>query len=340
MQTVPGTKVSREPFRTPWWMANPHLQTILPAFRRVVVPARARMTIGTPDGDFLDLDWLGDRGCGLVVLLHGLAGSSKSAYILGLQKALVNAGFRTVAMNFRGCSGRPNNRANVYHSGETGDIDQVVGCLRNKEPEIPVAAVGFSLGGNVLLKWLGEKAGKCDLFAAVSVSVPFQLDRCADRMDRGVSRIYRNYLLSRLRRYMVEKLQHLEAGRLDEEAGRITALGDLSSIRSFWDYDGRVIAPLYGFKDALDYYEQSSSRSFLASIRVPTLLLQSIDDPFMTPETVPTCEELSSKVVLEASSSGGHVGFVSGPVPGTQQYWLEQRIPEFLTAQLEQTVLG
>ena len=301
-------------------MANPHLQTILPAFRRVVVPARLRMTIGTPDGDFLDLDWLGDKGSGLVVLLHGLAGSSKSAYILGLQKALVNVGFRTVAMNFRGCSGRPNDRANVYHSGETGDIDQVVGRIRNKEPKIPVAAVGFSLGGNVLLKWLGEKAEKCDLFAAVSVSVPFQLDRCADRMDRGVSRVYRNYLLGRLRRYMAEKLQHLEARRLDEEAGRITALGDLSGIRSFWDYDDRVIAPLYGFKDALDYYEQSSSRSSLASIRVPTLLLQSIDDPFMTPETVPTSEELSSRVILEASPSEGHVGFVSGALPGTHHY--------------------
>ncbi len=334
MSTVPGPRVTREPFRTSWWMANPHLQTILPAFRRVVVPARLRMTIGTPDGDFLDLDWLGDKGSGLVVLLHGLAGSSKSAYILGLQKALVNVEFRTVAMNFRGCSGRPNDRANVYHSGETGVIDQVVGRIRNKEPKIPVAAVGFSLGGNVLLKWLGEKAEKCNLFAAVSVSVPFQLDRCADRMDRGVSRVYRNYLLGRLRRYMAEKLQHLEARRLDEEAGRITALGDLSGIRSFWDYDDRVIAPLYGFKDALDYYEQSSSRSSLASIRVPTLLLQSIDDPFMTPETVPTSEELSSRVILEASPSGGHVGFVSGAVPGTHHYWLEQRIPEFLTAQL------
>jgi predicted alpha/beta-fold hydrolase len=134
---------------------------------------------------------------------------------------------------------------------------------------------------------------------------------------------------------MAEKLQHLEACRLDEEADRITALGDLSGVRSFWDYDERVIAPLYGFKDALDYYEQSSSRSFLALIRVPTLLLQSIDDPFMTPETVPTSEELSSKVVLEANPSGGHVGFVSGSVPSTHQYWLEQRIPEFLTAQLE-----
>ncbi|MGR9109052.1 MAG: YheT family hydrolase, partial [Gammaproteobacteria bacterium] len=196
-------------FQAAWWARNPHLQTLLPALRRVRVANRYRTTLTTPDDDFLDLDWTPGRGNELVILLHGLTGSSDSGYILGLQKALMQAGFRSVALNFRGCSGRPNDRANAYHSGETGDLDHVYRCIRHTEPATPIAVVGFSLGGNVLLKWLGEHGKALDLFAAAAISVPFELAKCADRMDRGFSRIYRNMLLADLNRYMALKYRHL-----------------------------------------------------------------------------------------------------------------------------------
>ena len=325
-----GPSFRRKPFRAAWWIRNPHLQTILPAYRRIQPISRQRSMLKTPDQDFLDLDWtLGTRK-ELVVLLHGLTGSSNSVYVLGLQKALMDAGFRTVALNFRGCSGRPNNRANAYHSGETGDLDHVYREIRRMEPDTPIAAVGFSLGGNVLLKWLGEMGSALDLFAAVAISVPFELSKCATRMDRGFSRLYRNLMLNDLNRYMAEKHHHLIRIGALEEAAKIESLGDLSGIRSFWDYDDRVIAPLYGFQNVLEYYGQSSSRGYLSSISVPTLLIQSLDDPFLTPDIIPESDELPPNVHLEISPQGGHVGFVSGMVPGKPSYWLEDKIPGYL----------
>ncbi|MCI0734518.1 MAG: hydrolase [Methylococcaceae bacterium] len=336
MQTPGDPRARNHSFQAAWWICNPHLQTIVPAFRRIHAPVRQRATVHTPDGDFLDLDWGTGRYKEIVILLHGLTGSSRSSYILGLQNALMQAGFRTVALNFRGCSGRPNNRANAYHSGETGDLDHVYRCIRASEPDTPIAAVGFSLGGNVLLKWLGEKAEALDLFAAAAVSVPFELHKCADRMDKGFSRLYRNSLLNELNRYMSAKYCHLETIGLHDEARKIAAMGDLSVLRSFWDYDDRVIAPLYGFRDVHDYYAQCSSRRFLKAIRVPTLVLQSLDDPFLTPDVVPDRGELADPIELEISPRGGHVGFVSGSIPGKPRYWLEHKIPGFLLEGLRQ----
>lgn len=315
-------------------MSNPNLQTILPAFRRIKVPTLHRTTLATPDNDFVDLDWGPGGHRLLVILVHGLTGSSRSGYIRGLQKALINSGFRTVALNFRGCSGRPNNRANAYHSGETSDLNHVYHHIRGVEPDTPIAVVGFSLGGNVVLKWLGEKGKTLKLFAAVAVSVPFELSKCADRMDRGFSRFYRKLLLNDLNHYMVTKYRHLKTKRLHDEASKIAAMGDLSGIRSFWEYDDRVIAPLYGFRDVQDYYEKSSSRQFLRSITIPTLVIQSLDDPFLTPDIIPDKSELSSRVRLEISPQGGHVGFVSGSIPGKPAYWLEHRIADYLLTEL------
>jgi uncharacterized protein len=336
MEKQGNPKLCNLSFEAAWWIRNPNMQTIVPAFRRIRPPARYRTTLQTPDNDFLDLDWGTGRHNELVILLHGLTGSSSSVYVLGLQNALTRAGFRTVALNFRGCSGRPNNRANAYHSGETGDLDTVYRHIRRAEPDTPIAAVGFSLGGNVLLKWLGEKGKTLDLFGAVAVSVPFELSQCADRMDRGFSRLYRNLILNDLNRYMKAKYRHLEALGLHDEAGKIAAMGDLSGVRSFWDYDDRVVAPLYGFRDVQDYYERCSSRQFLKAITVPTLLLQSLDDPFLIPEIVPDRSELPAQVDLEVSARGGHVGFVSGSIPWKPRYWLEDKIPSYLLAALRE----
>lgn len=207
-------------FKPAWWLKNAHLQTIFPAFFRTTKPPRAlrRERLTTPDNDFLDIDHCGETGQPIVILLHGLTGSSESGYIKGLQHALAKMGLRTVALNFRGCSGESNRLARCYHSGETEDIHFLYRILREREPETPMAAIGFSLGGNVLLKWLGEQGNRLDLFAAVAVSVPLVLSVCASKLDRGFSKIYRGNLLGELKRYVRLKLQHLETLGIEAEA--------------------------------------------------------------------------------------------------------------------------
>jgi uncharacterized protein len=190
------------------------------------------------------------------------------------------------------------------------------------------------LGGNVLLKWLGEQGNKLNLFAAVAVSVPLVLSTCATKLDNGFSKIYRKNLLRELKHYVQAKQLHLEKlGKL-QEADKIEQLGELSSIKSFWQYDDRVVARLHGFRNVQDYYQRSSSRQFLKSIAITTLLIQAFDDPFMTEAVLPKLDELSPAIQLEITQGGGHVGFIAGVIPLKPHYWLEQRIPEFLKENL------
>ena len=322
-------------FRPAWWLNNAHLQTLYPALvRKISSPKLRRERLITPDNDFIDIDWCGEGKQPLIGLLHGLTGSSQSVYIKGLQHTLLQQGFRSVALNFRGCSGELNYSARCYHSGETEDIHFLYQTLRQREPDTPFAMVGFSLGGNVLLKWLGEQGSQLSLFAAIAVSVPLVLSNCATKLDNGFSRIYRKNLLSELKSFVKAKQRYLEKlGKL-QEAGKIEQLGDLTAIKSFWQYDDKVVAKLHGFKNVHDYYQRSSSRQFLKSIAISTLLIQAIDDPFMTEEVLPGLDELSSSIHLEITRGGGHVGFISGQNPFKPAYWLEQRIPEFLKQHL------
>ncbi|MDD2864521.1 MAG: hydrolase [Methylococcales bacterium] len=323
-------------FKPAWWLKNCHVQTLFPAlFRRVPTPELQRERLVTPDGDFLDIDWCAaNTDSPIVILLHGLSGSSKSGYIKGLQQALQKNNFRSVALNFRGCSGTYNNTSRCYHSGETSDLDFLYRTLQEREPDTHFSAVGFSLGANVLLKWLGEKGNSIHLASAVAVSTPFVLGLCATKLDKGFSTLYRTNLLRELKTYMEEKRLHLETQGHFFEAEKIKQCGDLSKITSFWEYDNRVVAKLYGFKNAHDYYAQSSSRKFLNAITVPTLLIQAQDDPFMTVDVVPNTSELPSCVKLELTQHGGHVGFISGKNPLRPIYWLEERIVAFLSASL------
>lgn len=323
-------------FKPAWWLNNAHLQTLYPALMRKTSspPGLRRERLITPDNDFIDVDWCGAGIQPLIILLHGLTGSSQSGYIKGLQRTLLTQGFRSVALNFRGCSGEYNHSARCYHSGETEDIHFLYQTLRQREPDTPFAAVGFSLGGNVLLKWMGEQGSKLTLFAAVAVSVPLVLSTCATKLDKGFSKMYRGNLLRELKHYVWAKQRHLEkVGKLIE-ASKIEQLGDLSRIKSFWQYDDRVVARLHGFKNVQDYYQRSSSRQFLKSITIPTLVVQAIDDPFMTQDVLPDLNELSSSIHLEITQGGGHVGFIAGDMPFKPEYWLEQRIPEFLNQQM------
>jgi predicted alpha/beta-fold hydrolase len=319
-------------FKPAWWLNNAHLQTFYPALLRKTPPmiALRRERLITPDNDFIDIDFCGEGEQPLIILLHGLTGSSKSSYIKGLQLELLAQGFRSAALNFRGCSGEYNRSARCYHSGETEDIDFLYQTLRQREPDAPFAAVGFSLGGNVLLKWLGQQGNKLSLFAAIAVSVPLVLSACATKLDNGFSKIYRNNLLRELKHFVLAKHRHLEKLGKIQEAKKIKRLGDLSNIKSFWQYDDRVVARLHGFKNVHDYYQRSSSRQFLKSIAIPTLLIQAIDDPFMTADVLPDLADLSPSVYLEITQGGGHVGFVAGTIPFKPEYWLEHRIPEFL----------
>lgn len=327
------------PFKPAWWLKNAHLQTLYPSLlRKTPTPLLHRERLITPDNDFIDIDICGTGTAPLIILLHGLTGSSQSSYIKGLQAALLQQGFRSVTLNFRGCSGEYNRLARCYHSGETEDIHFLYQTLRQREPTTPIGVVGFSLGGNVLLKWLGEQGNQISLFAAVAVSVPLVLSACATKLDKGFSKLYRVNLLRELKHYVLAKQQHLAQCGAYHEANKIKQLGDLSTIQSFWQYDDRVVAPLHGFKNVHDYYQRSSSRQFLKSITLPTLIIQAYDDPFMTADVLPKSNELSPTIQLEITQRGGHVGFVTGSNPFKPVYWLDQRILAFLKAALNQII--
>lgn len=314
-------------FKPAWWLSNPHCQTIWQRFaRRHIALAVRRERITLPDGDFLDVDWVGENhNAPLVLVLHGLAGSIESPYAQGIMQAIAQQGWRGALMHFRGCSGEINRFPRSYHSGDTGDLAFVVQELFRREPDLRLAAVGFSLGGNVLLKWLGETEKNNPLVCAVGVSVPMQLDQAAMRMGRGFSQFYQWWLLRSLIRSTEEKFRQMPSP-ID--------LTDLDKWRTFWEFDDKVTAQLHGFKDAHDYYRKSSSKQYLHRIQVPTLIIHAIDDPFMTENVIPTPQEISPFVTLELSQQGGHVGFISGEIPGRAEHWLEKRIPEYLNVAL------
>jgi len=327
-----ATSLAPERFTPAFGLGNPHLQTLWgPLWRPTVHLQRPRERLWLKDGDFLDLDWHGPHttDAPLVLVLHGLTGSSNSPYVAGLQRALAAQGWASVAINWRGCSGEPNLRVRSYHSGASDDLAEVIGQLRARRPCAPLHAVGYSLGGNVLLKYLGETGAASGLESAVAVSVPFRLDQCADRIGQGFSKIYQAHFMRAMLTYVRDKQARFLREGHSEGLARLEGLGPLDRMRTFWDFDGRVTAPLHGFADARDYYRKSSSRYFLGDIRTRTLMIQALDDPFVFPHSLPTPNELSSCTRFERHAKGGHVGFVEGSLrhPG---YYLERRIPQWL----------
>lgn len=315
-------------FKPAWWLPGPHLQTLWPTLCRRelknIVLKRERFELD--DGDFVDLDWTEKKEGPIVLILHGLEGSVNSPYAKGMLHAIQQQGWRGVFMHFRGCSGEMNRRPQSYHSGDTKDVANIVTVLLEREKCHRIAAVGFSLGGNVLLKWMGEVGNHNPLCAAVGISVPFELSKTATRIQQGFSRIYQQYFMRTLCRKVRDKFETRPAPI------ELPTLEELHSLREF---DDKVTAPLHGFASAEDYYQKSSSRQFLKNIAVPTLLLQAKDDPFMTTDLLPEMNELSPHVKLELTEQGGHVGFVSGTLPWRAEYWLERRVPEFLLEHLD-----
>jgi predicted alpha/beta-fold hydrolase len=316
---MPGKRVRSDFIPAPW-LTNPHLQTLWPTiFRRPGTLQYLNERLELPDGDFVDLCWTPGRQGPLVVIIHGLEGSIRSPYATAMMETVHQCGWRGVFLHFRGCSGTPNRLDRAYHSGETGDIGFLIQTLVERYPGIPIAMVGYSLGGNAMLKFLGTMSAP--VTAAVAVSVPYLLHDSADRLSKGLSRLYQRHLVASLKAKLRLKFK-----------GRHTALpmDKLDTMHTFYEFDDAITAPMHGFAGVDDYYTQSSSRQYLGGIHTPTLLIHALDDPFMTPAALPQESELADNVILEVAEHGGHVGFIGGQYPWKPVYWLQQRIINYL----------
>lgn len=310
------------PYRPPVLLRSAHLQTVYPAlYRRVEGVAYDRERLELPDGDFLDLDWSRAGAGRVAVLCHGLESGSRAAYVRAMARALNRRAWDVVVLNFRGCSGVPNRLLRSYHSGDTGDLATVVAHVTGTTRPRAVALVGFSLGGNVVLKYLGESAAavSAKVRAAVAVSVPCDLAGSARRMAAWSNRIYMKRFLRLLRAKIAHKARQFP-DRIRE--------ADFEGIATFEEFDDRYTAPAHGFADAVDYWRRSSCRPFLTGIRIPALLLNAADDPFLSASCFPVDEARTSRwLELETPRWGGHVGFVR---PGQDEYYHEARAGEFL----------
>jgi predicted alpha/beta-fold hydrolase len=287
--------------------------------------------VDTPDGDFLDIVRLDapDRAPRLF-LLHGLEGTVRSHYVGGFLRLAAERSWGADVLLFRGCGNEPNRAARFYHSGETTDLDFALSRTLTEFPDADVVLAGVSLGGNVLLKWLGERGAALSrrIRGAAAISVPFDLERGSRRIGQGFSRVYQAHFLRSLRRKALAKLERFP-GLFDANAAR--------GARSMYDFDDVVTAPVHGFRDAHDYYSRSSALRWLERIRLPTLLLSAVDDPFLPAAVLDDVErvvEHNSSIHLEFLNHGGHVGFVAGTVPWRPFYYAEWRAMNFLARAL------
>jgi predicted alpha/beta-fold hydrolase len=297
--------------------------------RRQRLGGVTRERLDMPDGDFVDLDWFGGTaGAPVLLVLHGLEGTIRSHYIGGLFRLAAARGWRAGVMYFRSCSGELNRLPRFYHSGETGDFDHVLRVLVEREPTLRVGAVGISIGGNVLLKWLGEQgeAAPKALAGAVAISVPFDLAACARLMDQGLQKSLYTASFMRSFRQKTRAKAQVFPGFVDVQAAL--------RAQTFAAYDRAVTAPLHGFTDEEDYWNRSSSGPYLARIRRSTLLINALDDPFIPPTSLPDPRLLPPAVRAEFVPHGGHVGFVQGR-PWRATSWAERRAIEFLAAALD-----
>jgi predicted alpha/beta-fold hydrolase len=337
-------------FAPPWWLSNPHLQTVwgrLVRRRRLV--AFRRETVTTPDGDEVLIDHLdqpagnlpdgGDRSRHFL-LLHGLEGSSYSVYMQGILSIIARRGHAATAINFRSCARNPerifeevpNRRPRFYHSGETSDFDFVLRTLAARAPGVRLLAFGASLGGNVLLKWLGEHPGQDLIEAAATISVPYDLGAGSQFLESFAGRIYVGSFLRSLKRKIRDVI-----GRFPETADIIDVPGALAA-RTFREFDEAATGPLHGFTGANDYYARASSINFLGRITTPTLCLSAEDDPFLPKEALLRAKAAASPFIeFRTTPAGGHVGFVAGSTPWACTYWAEELIVEWLLARNDGT---
>ena len=319
-------------FSPAWYLRNPHVQTLWGKLVRRLPPAPTRIERWeTPDGDFVDVHRIaGTPGSPRLVILHGLEGTVRSHYAQGLLHEANRRGWGADLLLFRSCGGEMNRARRFYHSGETSDIAFVIDRLVAAEPRRAIVAAGVSLGGNVLLKYLGENgdAVPAQLRAAVAVSVPFDLGRSSVQIQKGFARLYQWHFMRSLRRKAAMKLAQFPD---------IAPREALDQARTMYDFDDRITAPLHGFEDAADYYRKSSSLGWLHGIRRPTLLLSSTDDPFLPPDVFDDVRGVAARnawLTLEFPSRGGHAGFIAAE--GRRlKYFAESRACDFLAAHVD-----
>ena len=304
-------------YSLPWFLFNVHAETIYPSvFRKVKLNDYKRERIKTIDDDFLDLDWLKQESKRLIVISHGLEGNSRRPYIKGMAKAFFNKGFDVLAWNFRGCSEEMNKALRFYHSGATDDLLTVINhAIAHDYNEIFL--IGFSLGGNLTLKFLGEGKVSEKIKGAVTFSVPMELNTSGEKISKPSNWIYSNRFLKSLK-------QKIKAKSVFKKEIDITGLGSIKTLRQF---DDRYTAPLHGFKNALDYYHQCSAIHFFKNIKTPTLIVSAKNDPFLSNECFP--QDIKNEFVnFEFPERGGHVGFAT--FNKKNLYWSEQRALDFI----------
>lgn len=313
--------ITESTYRAPKWLIGGHLQTILPTFRRVpaLTPSSERLELD--DGDFLDLDWIASNNSKLAILSHGLEGSASSIYMRGMAIALMKRGWDVLAWNFRDCSEEPNRLLSSYHSGKTDDLERVIQHAMATARYDRIDLIGFSLGGNLILKYIGERGETIHPFLhrAVAISVPCELACSTQELSKWQNRIYMQRFLKTLRAKI--RVKHAKFPESLDVSG-------ISKIKNFSQFDDRFTAPIHGFESALDYWTRNSSRQFLPSIRIPTLLINSANDPILGPRCYPVEEAKASEYFyLEIPNQGGHVGFGAG-----SEFWSEKRTAEFLSS--------
>ena len=316
-------------FKPKGLLKNRHIQTLYATFFRkylLKVTTLERFTLS--DGDFVESVWNGKppkNTRSIVVIFHGLAGSIHSPYIQGLMYELEKKGFASVVMHFRGCYQEENLHPRAYHSGDTKDAKEWIEYLQKNYPNSKLHTVGFSLGGNMMLKLLGEWGKESPISSAVSISAPMQLDISADTIEKGFAKNYQEYLLKPLRATLIAKYKRFDMKKeieVDE-----TAVAEIKTIREF---DEKYTSIMHGYSNAKEYYQKCSAKQFLKEITTPTLIIHALDDPFMTPKILPKQDELSSAIELEILKNGGHVGFVNGSIL-KPTYWLDRRITSYIT---------
>ncbi len=342
----PSSPLDSQDFHPAWWVPGPHVQTIwgsLTRSRRLV--CFRRELLEAPDGDELVLDHVErspgrghPEGAPRLILLHGLEGSSYSVYVQGLAREAARRGWNVTALNFRSCARDPadsrrmlpNRRARLYHSGETEDLDFVIRTLafRAGASGETLLAAGTSLGGNVLLKWLGEHPGQREIRAAAALSTPYDLAASDRQLDSAVGRLYVRNFLRTLREKALSATR-----RFPEAAGRIDVPRMLAA-RTFWEFDDAANAPLHGFAGADDYYARASSIGFLPKVTTPTLCLSAEDDPFLPAEALSRARAAAAPAIeFRMTAHGGHIGFIAG-APGRPRYWAEESAVRWLERRL------
>ncbi len=318
----PAMLVSSE-YKSSFPFSDGHIETVVPYFlRKVGVPQYSRERIKTEDDDFLDLDWVKQGQGKLVVLSHGLEGNSQSKYLMGMAHAHLARGYDVLAWNNRGCSGETNKLLKMYHSGASFDLREVLNHVFATADYNEIYLVGFSMGGNITLKYLGEEGAQVDarIKKAVAISTPTALQDCSEALSRGISSLYTRQFILR----MVSKLK-IKKKKFDDFNPNLFELMKLSD---FQDFDDRITAPINGFKDALDYWQKSSSLQFLPYIKVKSLIINAKNDPFLKGKCYPYDELAGHPFVdLETPEQGGHVGFVEEGL--SKRIWTETRVPNF-----------